>query len=109
MSFEAGYIADFSAVEALNKLGERYGAVGKTVKLQELKPASGKILRKSAGLLVKEVSMRVENEEQLSATREHMSVEHFGVHQEHVAQLQQEMAAGPLPLQQESEDTDEHA
>merc|ERR1712045_636172 len=65
LSFEAGHIADFSAVDALNKLGERYGKLNKHVQLQQLKPASERVVRKSAGLLVKEIAMQVEEEEAL--------------------------------------------
>merc|ERR1719343_344647 len=53
--FHAGYIADYSAIEALNKLGERYGAYGKRVRLQQLKPVSGRVVNKAGGLLVKEL------------------------------------------------------
>merc|ERR1719436_387693 len=46
--FDAGFIADYSAIEALNKLGERYGAYNKKVTLQQLKPQSASIVQKSA-------------------------------------------------------------
>jgi len=75
--FDAGYIADYSAIQALNKLGERYGAHGKTVKLQQLKPGSFKLVQKSAGLMVKELSVSVESEEVLESEREHLNVEHW--------------------------------
>jgi len=81
--FETGYIADYSAIEALNKVGERYGAAqrmdgsyGKTVTIQQLKEGCGKIVEKSSGLLVKELIVSVESEEVLPAEREHLNVEH---------------------------------
>lgn len=55
--FQSGYIADHSAVVAINKLGERYGAHGKRVTLQELKPASSRIMRNANGLLVNEITL----------------------------------------------------
>merc|ERR1712050_246298 len=54
--FDSGYISDFSALEALNKLGERYGELGKHVKLQLLHPGSSRIVDKAANLLVKELT-----------------------------------------------------
>lgn len=75
--FDAGYIADYSAIEALNKLGERYGAYGKKVKLQELKPGCGKIVENASGLLVKELEVAVESEELLPAERHHLNVENW--------------------------------
>merc|ERR1712217_667592 len=75
--FEAGYIVDYSAIEALNKLGERYGAYKKKVTLQELKPQSASIVQKSSGLLVKELTVRLVEEEVLPAEREHLNVERF--------------------------------
>merc|ERR1712039_1019545 len=73
--FHAGYIADYSAIEALNKLGERYGAQGKRVRLQQLKHGSGRVVNKASGLLVKEVEVSVETEELLPTEREHLNVE----------------------------------
>jgi len=75
--FDAGYIVDYSAIEALNKLGERYGAYKKKVTLQELKPQSASIVQKSSGLLVKELAVSLVEEEVLPAEREHLNVEHF--------------------------------
>mmetsp|Transcript_87599 Transcript_87599/g.268033 ORF Transcript_87599/g.268033 Transcript_87599/m.268033 type:complete len:297 (-) Transcript_87599:33-923(-) len=77
LSFDTGYVADFSAIEALNKLGERYGALGKRVRLQQLKPGCGKVVRKAGGLLVKELDVSLESEEVLPAEREHFNVESF--------------------------------
>merc|ERR1712187_68774 len=75
--FQAGFIADYSAIEALNKLGERYGAYGKRVRLQQLKPGCGQIVRKAGGLLVKELDVSLESEEVLPAEREHLNVENW--------------------------------
>jgi SulP family sulfate permease len=77
--FEAGYIVDYSAIEALNKLGERYGAHGKKVTLQQLKPQCASIVQKSAGLLVKELAVAIVEEEVLPDEREHLNVEHFDI------------------------------
>merc|ERR1712203_636868 len=73
--FQAGFIADYSAIEALNKLGERYGAYGKRVRLQQLKPCSGRVVNKASGLLVKELEVSMESDELLPAEREHLNVE----------------------------------
>merc|ERR1711948_25572 len=75
--FHAGYIADYSAIEALNKLGERYGAYGKRVRLQQLKLGSGRVVNKASGLLVKEVEVSMETEELLPMEREHLNVERW--------------------------------
>merc|ERR1711948_5290 len=75
--FHAGYIADYSAIEALNKLGERYGAYGKRVRLQHLKHGSGRVVNKASGLLVKEVEVSMETEEFLPTEREHLNVERW--------------------------------
>merc|ERR1712060_166802 len=75
--FHAGYIADYSAIEALNKLGERYGAHGKRVRLQQLKYGSGRVVNKASGLLVKEVEVSMETEELLPTEREHLNVERW--------------------------------
>merc|ERR1711972_1296405 len=75
--FHAGYIADYSAIEALNKLGERYGAHGKRVRLQQLKHGSGRVVNKASGLLVKEVEVLMETEELLPTEREHLNVERW--------------------------------
>merc|ERR1712190_621079 len=75
--FHAGYIADYSAIEALNKLGDRYGAYGKRVRLQQLKHGSGRVVNKASGLLVKEVEVSMETEELLPTEREHLNVERW--------------------------------
>merc|ERR1712060_714150 len=75
--FHAGFIADYSAIEALNKLGERYGAYGKRVRLQQLKPGSGRVVNKAGGLLVKELEVSMESDELLPAEREHLNVERW--------------------------------
>merc|ERR1711933_277872 len=75
--FQAGFIADYSAIEALNKLGERYGACGKRVRLQQLKHGSGRLVDKAGGLLVKELEVSVECDELLPAEREHLNVERW--------------------------------
>jgi len=59
LAFESGYIADFSAIEALNKLGERYGTHGKRITLQELKPRSCRILSKALRSLLRRSRCRL--------------------------------------------------
>lgn len=58
--FETSYISDFSALEALNKLGERYAQLGKRITLQLLHPGSSRIVDKAANLLVKEITVSTE-------------------------------------------------
>merc|ERR1712232_1073667 len=65
--FESSYISDFSALEALNKLGERYGNLGKRVTLQLLHPGSSRIVDKASNLLVKEVALAVVDENVLNS------------------------------------------
>jgi len=55
--FEDAFISDYTAIDALNKLGERYGALGKSITLHQLQPNCNKLVAKAAGLLVKEVAM----------------------------------------------------
>jgi len=55
--FETSYISDFSALEALNKLGERYAELGKKVTLHLMHPGSSRIVDKAANLLVKEITI----------------------------------------------------
>merc|ERR1712187_705253 len=74
---QAGFIADYSAIEALNKLGERYASYGKRVRLQQLKPGSGRVVNKAGGLLVKELEVSMESDELLPAEREHLNVERW--------------------------------
>ena len=45
--------------KALNKLGERYGAYGKRVTLQELMPKTHRVLSRAQGLLVEEMGWEV--------------------------------------------------
>jgi SulP family sulfate permease len=78
--FESGYVADFSAIEALNKLGERYGmqTPKKTVTLQELKPRTTQILSQAATLLREEITLQFTQEEIIPAERDHFNVESYG-------------------------------
>merc|ERR1712232_964586 len=75
--FESGYISDFSALEALNKLGERYGELGKRVRLQLLHPGSSRIVDKASNLLVKEVTLATENERALDSPSFHHHIEGY--------------------------------
>ncbi|CAE7246842.1 ybaR [Symbiodinium natans] len=65
--FETGHVADFSAVQALNKLGERYGSVRKRLTLQQLMPKTHRVLSRAQGLLVEEITLSLDREEVLPA------------------------------------------
>jgi len=75
--FDSGYISDFSALEALNKLGERYGELGKHVTLQLVHPGSSRIVDKASNLLVKEVVLAVVDENVLNSPRFHHHIEGY--------------------------------
>lgn len=75
--FDSGYISDFSALEGLNKLGERYGESGKKISLQLLHPGCSKIVEKAANLLVKELSLAPEDEQVLDQHRFRHRVEGY--------------------------------
>merc|ERR1719254_465119 len=75
--FETSYIGDFSAVEALNKLGERYGEAGKRVTLQLLHPGSSRIVDKAANLLVKELTLSSEDDRVLASPRFRHNIEGY--------------------------------
>jgi SulP family sulfate permease len=75
--FESSYIADYSAVDALNKLGERYGELGKRVTLQLLHPGSSRIVHKAANLLVREITLSSAKERVLDSPRYRLHVEGF--------------------------------
>eukprot|EP00439_Symbiodinium_sp_Y106_P044112 s2401_g5.t1 len=63
--FETGHVADFSAVQALNKLGERYGSLKKRLTLQQLMPKTHRVLSRAEGLLVEEITLSLDDEEAL--------------------------------------------
>jgi len=75
--FETSYIGDFSAVEALNKLGERYGEAGKRVTLQLLHPGSSRIVDKAANLLVKELTLAADGGKALESPRFRHHIESY--------------------------------
>jgi len=75
--FESSYISDHSALEALNKLGERYGELGKRVTLQLLHPGSSRIVHKAENLLVKELTLASASERLLDSPRYRRNVESF--------------------------------
>eukprot|EP00435_Cladocopium_sp_Y103_P039903 s2046_g10.t1 len=60
--FETGHVADFSAVQALNKLGERYGAYGKRLTLEKLMPKTHRVLSRAQGLLVEEITLSLDEQ-----------------------------------------------
>merc|ERR1719221_71294 len=73
--FESGDISDYTAIDTLNKLGERYGGFGKKVTLQQLRPGSSRIVEKASGLLVKELALSSEPGQQLPSHRHHLNIE----------------------------------
>lgn len=75
--FESSYISDFSALEALNKLGERYAELGKRVTLQLLHPGSCRIVDKASNLLVKELTLAADGGTVLNSPRFRHNVEGF--------------------------------
>merc|ERR1712087_234766 len=75
--FESGYISDFSALETLNKIGERYGELGKRVTLQLLHPGSSRIVHKASNLLVREIVLSSAEETVLHSPPFHHHVEGF--------------------------------
>jgi len=78
--FETGHVADQTAIVALNKVAERYGALGKQVTLQQLKPGSTRLVSDARGLLQKELVLQMEAEDLLPPQRQHLNVErYFGV------------------------------
>lgn len=74
--FESSYVSDYSAVEALNKLGERYAKLGKRVTLQLLHPNNSKIVEKAQNLLVKELTL--ETGRVLDEASSHRNIEGYG-------------------------------
>merc|ERR1712039_568026 len=75
--FESSYVADYSAVDALNKLGEHYGELGKRVTLQLLHPGSSRIVHKASSLLVREIVLSSAEETILHSPPFHHHVEGF--------------------------------
>merc|ERR1712194_72587 len=62
---------------ALNKIGERHGELGKRVTLQLLHPGSSRIVHKAANLLVREITLSSAQEQVLDAPRYRHHVEGF--------------------------------
>merc|ERR1712048_240163 len=58
--FQSSYVSDYSALEALNKLGERYHACGKHLTLELLHPKNSKIIDKAQKLLGKEIGVETD-------------------------------------------------
>ena len=77
--FETGHVADFSAVQALNKLGERYGSLKKRLTLQQLMPKTHRVLSRAQGLLVEEITLSLDEEQSLpkeeAAVPAHLHIE----------------------------------
>mmetsp|Transcript_40297 Transcript_40297/g.51931 ORF Transcript_40297/g.51931 Transcript_40297/m.51931 type:complete len:685 (-) Transcript_40297:355-2409(-) len=72
----ASDIHDYSAIQALNKLGEKYGSAGKTVTIRRIREGCLKKMEKAQHLVRDEVVIDLEEEEELiPKTRTHHSVE----------------------------------
>merc|ERR1719188_1951620 len=73
--FESSYVSDYSAVEALNKLGERYAELGKRVTLQLLHPGNSRIVEKAQNLLVKELTLEAGGRRVLEEASDRRNIE----------------------------------
>merc|ERR1712048_1214 len=76
--FESSYVSDYSALEALNKLGERYHACGKHLTLELLHPNNSKIIDKAQKLLGKEIGVEIDGALVLPMVSEPHRIEGFG-------------------------------
>ena len=56
IDFKEARVADFSSLEALNAITERYKAAGKRVRLRHLSPACAKLIDRSSALVTVEVA-----------------------------------------------------
>ena len=56
IDFKQARVADFSSLEALNTLTERYWAAGKRVRLRHLSPACAKMIDSASSLVTVEVA-----------------------------------------------------
>ena len=56
IDFKEARVADFSSLEALNAVTERYRAAGKRVRLRHLSPACAKLIDRSSSLVTVEVA-----------------------------------------------------
>jgi SulP family sulfate permease len=76
--FETSYVSDYSALEALNKLGERYHACGKHLTIELLHPNNSKIIDKAQKLLGKEIGVEIDGAPVLPLVCESHVVEGYG-------------------------------
>merc|ERR1711972_1303884 len=76
--FESSYVSDYSVLEALNKLGERYHACGKHLTLELLHPKNSKIIDKAQKLLGKEIGVEIDGALVLPMVSEAHRIEGFG-------------------------------
>merc|ERR1719373_92385 len=83
--FESSYVSDYSAVEALNKLGERYAELGKRVTLQLLHPGNSRIVEKAQNLLVKELTLDAGGRRVLEEASDRRNIESYGATQSFLA------------------------
>jgi len=94
--FESSYVSDYSAVEALNKLGERYAELGKRVTLQLLHPGNSRIVEKAQNLLVKELTLESGGRRVLDEGSDRRNIQSYGATQSFVVQGEG-VAAGGAP------------
>jgi len=90
--FESSYVSDYSAVEALNKLGERYAEVGKRVTLHLLHPGNSRIVEKAQNLLVKELTLETSGSRVLDEASSRRNIESYGSTQSFVSWGQDSVA-----------------
>jgi len=93
--FESSYVSDYSAVEALNKLGERYAELGKRVTLQLLHPGNSRIVEKAQNLLVKELTLEAGGRRVLEEASDRRNIESYGATQSFAARGDSAAAAVP--------------
>jgi len=93
--FESSYVSDYSAIEALNKLGERYAGLGKRVTLQLLHPGNSRIVEKAKNLLVKELTLEMGGGRVLDEASGRRNIEGYGTTQSFLAR---EGGAAAVPL-----------
>jgi len=90
--FESSYVSDYSAVEALNKLGERYAEFGKRVTLHLLHPGNSRIVEKAQNLLVKELTLETSGGRVLDEASSRRNIESYGSTQSFVSWGQDSVA-----------------
>merc|ERR1712039_479409 len=76
--FESSYVSDYSALEALNKLGERYHACEKHLTLDLKHPNNSRITDKAQKLLGKEIGVEIDGAPTLALVSEEHVIDGYG-------------------------------